>query len=58
MGWDLGRERLIAMELYMDSRIARDEIDWFLRAGSGDLKIDCFGTADFIKRAREKVSQR
>ena len=46
------------MELYMDSRIARDEIDWFLRAGSGDLKIDCFGTADFIKRAREKVSQR
>lgn len=23
----------------MDSRMARDEIDWFLRAGSGDLEI-------------------
>lgn len=34
------------MELDMDSRMARDEIDWFLRAGSGDLEIDCFGTAD------------
>lgn len=32
------------MELDMDSRMARDEIDWFLRAG--DLEIDCFGPAD------------
>lgn len=27
----------------MDSRMARDEIDWFL---AGDLEIYCFGTPD------------
>lgn len=36
------------MELDMDSRMARDEIDWFLRAGSGDLEIYCFGTPDGV----------
>ncbi|CAK7328675.1 unnamed protein product [Dovyalis caffra] len=36
----------MATYLDMDSLMARDEMDWFLRAGSGDLERSCFGTPD------------